>query len=674
MGGDASPRKWGFGQRGSRAAELVLVAVLLGMVACAATWPLARSPAGRSLATGAHADVLLNQYLILWGAHALASADAELPHTNMFHPEPYTFAYSDMLLSSSLLAYPILALRHDPDLVYNLLLLSSMVIGGLGIHVLVRSLGLSAPAGAMAAILYAANPAHLGRILHIQLFTDHWLPWLLWATLLWLGACGLRGDGAPGTWRRCLVTAVPVAALFCVHALTGSHNAVFGALAVSLVVGAHLLGARRRLRWPEDRGTLARLAAGAGVAALLTAIILGPVFHPYLLVYEQLQEGRLGDTRLEQSILTSGSAGARELLSGASRFWLWLDQSAGWPSAWIGTYRQLRAHLFPGAVFVLLAVAGLWPLRPRRLAAPRALLAWGLDLVVLGLAVAAVATAVSGRYDLDPLGLRLRPATAFLYPLAMVVALVLRRLLGARIPWAGSAEAAALAAHWRTRPGLVLWAALALLCFTLALGPDGGLYSVLRLVPGIGLIRAPSRFLLPGLVALAVLAAYGVDGLRRRMGVAALPLLVAALLLFAYEGRLAPLRVGPPPYPPDELSVWLAEQRGDFAVLEVPVDTRPPAAVRQMIRSTRHWKKLLIGYSGSAPPGYAERMERLRRGFPHPRTLELLRGMDVRYVIVDQSLAGPQRARAARQSPRLVREVQFGPRVVYRIAEAAAAR
>ena len=83
---------------------------------------------------------------------------------------------------------------------------------------------------------------------------------------------------------------------------------------------------------------------------------------------------------------------------------------------------------------------------------------------------------------------------------------------------------------------------LGLVSLWATLGPGFGLYAVLyRVVPGFDLVRVPSRFATLTLLALAVLAAFGLERLSRRWPRLA-PL---ALVLVLGEFWLAPLDARP---------------------------------------------------------------------------------------------------------------------------------
>jgi hypothetical protein len=516
----------------SRAARNpILVALLFLLAGCAATWPIVTDPVHLSLAGPNNNDFRFNTYVVMWGAHALTTDPLSLHHTNMFWPERYTFAYSDMELAHSLLVLPLLAVWYQPNLAINLLLLASMTIGGTGAFLLARRCTGSDPAALLAAIVFVFNDAHFARHLQIQFFGDHWAPWLALATIRWLEA---------PTAPRALLAAL----FFVLHALTGSHNAVFAAVIVGMLASVWLIrssGWRDRAFW--------RTTAAFVIPVL---VVLGPLFYPYLIVQDGLATER-GDS---YEVLLEGSARPLDLLTGASRFHAWLDRTLGWPSAIFGG--RLRAHLFPGFLPLLLA--------------------------------AAAALGLPGRGDRG------------------------------------------------SRPGdRVAWAGLVIIGLLLALGPAFGAYRLLAALPGIRLIRVPSRFWLPALLGLSVLAGYGWQSIAARLpGVKARrAALIAVLSLFAAESAFAPLPTARVEAGPDEIASWIAAQEGRFTVLEVPVETdNLTIHARQISQSEYHWQRLLVGYSGWRSPEVESRLRRIERGFPGERVLDELAGLGVRFVVL----------------------------------------
>ena len=541
----------------------ILVAALFFGLAVVATWPVATDPAHLSVDRPTSNDFRFNNYVIYWGAHALVTDPLALHHTNMFHPERYTFAYSDIELAHSLLMLPVILAADNPILTYILLLVVSIVLGGTGFFLLGREVTGRAGIGVLGAALWVFNPVHFERYQQIPLFGDHWLPWFGWALWRWLDD---PGGAASRRW------AVAAALFYSLHALTGSHNAVFGA-----VVGAALVAysATTRRRW-RDR----RFLAGALLIAVIVAVLLVPIFWPYVML-----EAALAEMRAETLDLPNASARPLELLSAGSRFYRWLDATIGWPSVLNRQNRELRTYLFPALVPLLLAAAG-------------------------------------------------------------------------------------IASRYRQRPELRVWLWIAAICFLLALGSYGGLYTLVGSLPVFRLIRVPTRFMLPCVFALAVLACFGAAALADRLtnrrarafGFASIA------LLFAIEAAYAPLTTSPYDPRPGSVERFLANQPGDFAVIEFPVDPANYAiSMRQVYQSIHHWKKLLVGYSGYQSDENVERLRQLNALFPSDAALRRLAALDVRFVVVRADRMEASTTSAIRLQTKLVPVRKFDDTWIYRI-------
>ena len=555
--------------------EGLIVAALFAALAIIATWPAATGPGTLSVIKPTDNDYRFHIYVIFWGAHALTTDPLALHHTNMFHPERYTYAYSDMELSHSLLMLPVILASGNPILTYNLFLILAMVLGGVGFYFLAKDLTGSRTAAIAGAVIFVFNPAHFVRYVQTQLFGDYWLPWFAWAMLRWLRSHDESSDnearpsqpGFEGAWLWPIL-----AGLFaCLLALSSAHLTLFGAtLGGALVIYYGLVGRlwRRPLFWKQLL-----------VTGTICGGVLAPVFWPYLVVERHAVEMR---TLMQQ--LVHGSAGPVELLSAGSRFYRWLDETLGWPSGALG--RPARTYVFPGLVTLSLAAFGF----------------------VGGLT--------------------------------------------------------------RRNRDQIFWAAFFVLCLWIALGPNGGLYMVLEKLPVLRLMRVPSRFFLPAAFALAVLSAYGVARLQRRLinPRTKAMVLTSLFLLFAVESLHAPL----PSYPvnpgPEPRHRFLAEQPGDFTVVEFPLDPHNyTISTRQIFNSIYHWKKLLVGYSGFQTPENVARLQRLQETFPSDRCLDELEELDVRYVIVLEARLWPEILEKLHTQARLQQVRRFGDIGVYEL-------
>ena len=546
--------------------QTCLVAALFLGLALAATWPIATDPAHLSVASLTNNDFRFNLYVIFWGARALTTNPLALHHTNMFHPERYTFAYSDIELSHSLLMLPVILASNNPMLTYNLLLIMSIVLGGTGFFLLGRTLTGSSGLAVFGAALWVFNPVHFTRYQQIPLFGDHWLPWFAWALWRFLETSAARGSGP---W------AVTAALFYCLHALTGSHNAVFGAVVGTTLVVYH---ATTRRLWKQRRFLNGLLAM-----AVIAAAILAPVFWPYAML-EEVMAAKRGLT-LD---LANASARPYELLSASSRFYRWLDTTLGWPSVINRQNRELATYLFPGVVTLLLAAIG-----------------------------------IASRFR------RCRELKAWL--------------------WVGG------------------------LCFLLALGTYGGLYTIVGGLPVLRLIRVPTRFMLPCVFALAILATFGAVALAERLRSqrARTAVLASLVLWFAVEAGYAPLSTRPFDPRPGPVERFLAAQPGDFAVVEFPIDpANYTISMRQVFRSIHHWKKLLVGYSGYQSDENVRRLRELNASFPSDESLERLDALGVRFVIARQGRMRPSTTDAIRAQLRLEPVRKFDATWVYRLLPA----
>jgi len=546
--------------------HVALVVAAFIVLSVAATWPLATDPAHLSVVRPTENDFRLNNYFIFWGAHALLTDPLALHHTNMFHPERYTFVYADILLAQSILMLPVIELFYNPVLTFNVLLMCGFVIGGVGFFVLARRVTGHPGAAFVGAVLWVFNPVHFTRYQQIQLIGDHWLPWMAWALWCWLQPDAEdRATGSPG-W------AAAAAAFFCLNALSGSHLAVFGFFLAALMISWFTLSGRRWHSTSYRRGLLA--------FALIALVVLAPIFWPYLVV-----EQRMAAVRAQTLDLPNASLRPLEALSARSHFYLWLDRTVGWPSLINGSGRELRAYGFPGVVTLVLALIG------------------------------------------------------------------------------------ALASSIGARRQRLFWVAATAYFLFFAMGSYGG-YLLFGNLPLFRLIRVPTRFLLPFVFALAMLAAYGCAALAPRLPsrnarTAALALVV---VLFAGEASFAPLRTWDYPHEARPLNEFLAAQPGDFAVVEFPLDPFGYTVnMRQVLNSIYHWKRLLVGYSGYQSPENIALLRRVRDTFPSDACLDELIDLDVRFVVVLEDRVDADFLAAVRAQSRLQLAWQYDAWLVYRV-------
>jgi hypothetical protein len=263
-----------------------------------------------------------------------------------------------------------------------------------------------------------------------------------------------------------------------------------------------------------------------------------------------------------------------------------------------------------------------------------------------------------------PAGVWHEPPDAWLFPGVLVLVL------------AAAAFGPAPAPATRDRAWRWAYLAMAIVSVWLAIGPPFGIWRWIYWLPGLNFVRVPSRFMMLGMLALAVLAGFGVDrivgGLQRRT---LATFFVAAALLA--EFTFVPLAGMPYRVELPSADRWLDSQPKPFGVVDLPLTDsaslirREERAALFMVHSMAHWQPIVEGYSGTSPPPYGVWYDTLTH-FPDDASLKLLKEIGVRYAVVHVDLIPPtergdfeQRVSAA--GDRIVLEYKDDAGRVYRI-------
>jgi hypothetical protein len=225
------------------------------------------------------------------------------------------------------------------------------------------------------------------------------------------------------------------------------------------------------------------------------------------------------------------------------------------------------------------------------------------------------------------------------------------------------AACGAFEAPWRrgVRIGLVAAAAAAALLATGVAIADGWLaYRWLyELAPGWDGLRTPGRLFTLASLALALLAAGGAQALAtkaarwRRWAAPALALALSAGIVVEGLGPPPVVRV---PQPPPRLAEVPAPQ------MHLPLGT---AGFAYMLWSSDGFPEIANGGSGFVPRQYAELADAVE-GFPDRRSVDYLRGLGIRSVVVHPQLGVP--APAPERAEALGLEARpLGPALVYEL-------
>jgi hypothetical protein len=643
--GRASAVAFGTGAR--RAAELTVVG--LGFLV-ATLWFL--RPVAQLLATHIvpeSGDTLFNLYVLEWGKHQIGLGMPDFWNANLFYPVRGALALSDHLLALAAEDFVLSAFLPTPAAAYNVLLVLAFAASGTVTYAVARASGCGRAASTVAGAVFAFSPFRWHNLNHLQILSVEWAPLVLWLWHRLLLAPSARRAGA-------------FLAAYLVHLAGGCYPAymIHAALAALLIV--HVLDSPGRFRRLETWRPLVPVLALAAVAG-------AALFLPYVRTSREV-----GFERAEDEVETFGAT----LTSYASPaqgagFLPFVPRERPQHAAVPTLFTRVENRLFPGACATLLAAVGCaaWIGREQirghtaRRARRFTLGLVGFTLTVTALAVSDLrtfaASGVSLAIDPEPLprGVLLTVAVAGLGLLA-VAAWPRRRGVGdGRLLW------------WR---GVLLWGALTvLLSFPLLYVP------LMRVVPGLSGMRVPARFYVFTSLALALLAAAGVDALLAKLARPVVRAAVATFVLGLILWELAPrpFRFAPLPAP-SELSpvyAWLARAPDVHAILELPV--RPNThETEYLYASTVHWKPLANGYSGFHPPVFA-RLVGTIPDLPDAAGFALLRELGISHLVVhfdDRRLAQTAATFPAWRRDHLGRDAEEafrdGDDVVYRVLPA----
>jgi PA14 domain len=305
--------------------ELILSACGYALLLTVMSWPLVcdlvhSGPLERP-------DGRLNAWILAWAGTTFWTAPGRVFQAPIFHPLPDALAFSENLLLPAALVAPLEALG-GPVLAYNVALLLSLLVSGLGVQLLVRRASGDRLAAFVAGAYFAAGPHRWTRLAHLHAQVTFGLPFVLLAL--------------DRFWdRRSLRRALGVGLMLALQGLASIYLGVITATTLAVAVLVAVFGG---LRTRE----LLRLAVGF----LLAAAILAPVARPYLRMraFEGV-EFTLETVSVYATNLTSYTAAGTAL-------WGPLTQRHLDPA-------EIRDTLFPGLTVLVLGILGL-AAAPRR--------------------------------------------------------------------------------------------------------------------------------------------------------------------------------------------------------------------------------------------------------------------------------------------------------------------
>ncbi len=575
-------------------------ALLYLVITCALTWPLA-TVMHKEIA-GDMGDPVFVSWVLLWtSGQVLAflsgdfSALSRYWHGNIFYPEPLTLAYSEHLTAQMLQVLPVLAATDNVVLSYNLLFLSTFVLSGLGMFLLVRDITGRPIAAFVAGLAFAFAPYRIDQWSHLQVLSSQWMPFVLYAFRRYFETGRLRA----------LVGGS--AALITQNLSCGYYVMFFSPFVAAYAM--YELAARRRLGdWAAWRAL--------GMAAIVVALVTLPFLTPYL----EVRNSGVGVRSLGE--ITAFSADVHGFATASERLKWWGTRLVAFPKP--------EGQGFPGFAILALAIVGIAGgvarRRQQNLTAARQTTS-PLRQVLVGalfvlLAVHLLSTArvlVTGSFiiPIDGAWVESHSAGGLLSrtSILLVAWILIRRHAGraaddaARSPWVFYAVAALAAAAFALGPEIAVNG------LVISPGPYAWL---MEYVPGFDGLRVPARYLMLMALFLSVLVGLGASaiiGRSRKFGTVCVLVAGGMMLAEAWPaefptnvrlaaGRLdiTPRHLGtgrdiPPVYR------MIRDSELPMVLVELPFGT---AAwdIHAVYYAGYHRQRLVNGYSGFFPESH----------------------------------------------------------------------
>ncbi len=607
--------------------EPVLVTLLFVVLTVLMTWPWTIH---MGEAINPFGDVILQMTSMQWSAHALTTNPTGLFEAPFFYPYQHSLAFAENLLGQAIITLPILLISGNPALASNFYVLLTFVLTGLFTYLLVRDLTASRLAALLSAVAFAFCPFRFMQMGHLNILSTQWFPFTLWALRRGLGVLDY------GVWtsrfgpvQRKSIVRHPRAVLWLILAalgvvamgLSSIYFFYFLALTVLLYVLWWLIFEVRVARQVADVAW-APVWVGGLLGLVIVALVLGPVFWPYVQINNEL-----GISRSIYEV-QNWSANWSYYHNVLQSNWLYGQLLA--PS-WVSASGE--RELFPGIIASLLAVVGL----------------------VFG-----------------------RGRARWYYPLLGIFALVMTFGLTHNFPGTSREIPLPYAFFYDWVPGFkalrvpVRFAVL--LDFAIYVLAGYGLARLLSLrrapepvdarPENLGAIVLDTQVLTP-------IEPEVVGKPTRRW-----PLILAgALTLLVLVEFVNPLDATNRRDVSAQLATiepysWLARPENKGPVLELPMSADQPD-VWYAFFDTKNWQPLVNGWGSFVPPGTV-RLKQALDAFPDPTTVTILQGLEVRHVVV-HLWQYPKEAQAVLKkrldsTPQLLMAYQVGDNYVYTVA------
>lgn len=612
--------------KGLRIDLLVLLSFVL--LSILMLWPL---PLHMADALVSPVDPLLNTWIFDWDTYQLFKDPFHLFDANIFFPLKNTLAFSEHMIVLSLIAFPVSLIAGNPILGYNFIQLLAYILCGFAVYLLVFDLTKSRMAAVIAGVIFAFSPYRFRQVGHIQNLTVFWTP----LSLLYLH----RSIKKP-SWKHLSLFAL----FFVLQALSCGYLGVFLAIAAGLFVLYYLMFMPRAHIGPFFKKLV--------VLAILSGLIIAPFLVPYLKVKQEHRFARTVESNVQFSANILGYLTISRFNKNVFYEARSVKNRVAINTRDRGKLRPKGRGLFPGILTIALVLAAfLFPPYAARFPAGSGMggksrSQTALKIVNFGLlfVVVLAGTILFTRgWEFSVLGMKIG-LTSLTGPLYLILVLLAVKMILFRVTSTSGDfddEKTTAAVHRNFYVFLGVFTGIMSLgprvffiTHDFGKGPYMFLYENIVLFKG---IRVPERFGIFVMLALSVLAGYGVTKIWMLLKKRSRTILACLFLVFLiYEFICVPFPYEKISREPAEVYKWLASTKEQFAILEYPL-IKLQTNKYYMYWSMFHRKQLANGSSGFNPPVFNQLREIAHKEgpFPHREFIRYVKmQVPVKYLIL----------------------------------------
>jgi len=552
-------------------------------------------------------DPILISWIIGWMQHQLIHDPGNLFEGNVLYPHKKTLAFTEHFFPQAVISIPIALIFNNPILTHNLLLFFSYVFAAFAMFLLVGHLTKNNTAAFVSGIVFAFSAFHMSQTPHLQLLSSGLIPMALLYLHKFFETCSQKH-------------ALLFSLFFTVQVLACLYYGLFFISILAVLIPLLLIIYWQKIKLP-------------GLLKLVwPQVVSGGILLFFSLPYFSLFK----DAGFERTVASGADLG---------NYFAPMRRSVLF--SWMTPLGASERHLFPGFLALFLMFLFVFIKVRSVKISPRILRTAGL---ILGIAlfILAVSLAIKGNVTFNLFSTEISLAQLISIPLGAVTLIlcywiILFIINNLKLSEQNREE------NWR----FLIYAVLAVWALFLSFGKAFSFFGQFSIdlpfpfawlynnVPGFKGIRVASRYAVFVLLSVSVLAGFGMkywlrmfkkNRVKTYVTVALVIVLNCEFLVIPHIMKSIPVGKDIPP-----TYTWIKDNAQDNPIIEIPFWGSPGRNSIYMYFSLFHKKKIVNGYSGFLPPSIRY-FESLFKAFPSDTTLDVLKLLKVKYVVIHMKM------------------------------------